>query len=313
MADVAKVSLFLRRLGLTFLLAFLLFNVIALAYPETARNLFLPCWVALFIASPYLDRKPARKPKLNIPDALSPPHPKRSTAWGRVIFTGAVAFGVSIGLALLPLADIDALLGPLIWIALYYGWPALSRRLPIPDSWKVKSERDGALPVPKFVLWRVLGRGALATLSVLMVLFLLPTMMVVGPIGRSMVRARRVHDSMHVGMSVAEVLEASKDCDLFGARSDIPYDKNAAGDNIPGIGLRRDQEGTNWTYDLATNRNISMTETQALERLHSKLHEGYPWHFSYTYINMTPMHVSFSVIFGPDGRVSEVTPVHGWD
>jgi len=312
MADLATVSLFLRRLGLTFLLAFLLFNVIALVYPEAAWNLFLPCWIALFIASPYLDRKPARKPKLNIPNALSPPRPKRSTAWGRVIVTGVVAIGVSFGLALLPLADIDTLLGPLIWIALYYGWPALSRRLPIPESWKVKAEPDGAFPVPKLGFWRLLGRGALATLSLLMVLFLLPTMMVVGPIGRSMVRARRVHDSMHVGMSVAEVLDASKDCDLFRAGSDFPYDKNAAGDN-PAMSLRKDQEGTYWTYDLATDRNISMTETQAVERLHVKLHDGYRWHFSYTYINMTPMHVSFSVIFGPDGRVSEVTPVHGWD
>lgn len=56
-----------------------------------------------------------------------------------------------------------------------------------------------------------------------------------------------------------------------------------------------------------------MTETQAVESLHVKLHDGYRWHFNYTYINMTPMHVTFSVIFGPDGRVSEVTPVRGWD
>lgn len=313
MADLAKVSLFLRRLGLTFLLAFLLFNLIVLVYPEAAWNLFLVCWTALFVASPYLDRKPARKPKVSIPSALSPPRPKRSTAWGRVIVTGVVAVGISFGLALLPLADIDTLLGPLIWIALYYGWPALSRRLPIPESWKVKAERDRTLPVPKLGFWRLLGRGTLAMLSVLMVLFLLPAMMVVGPIGRSMVRARRVHDSMHVGMSVAQVLDASKDCDLFGAGSDFPYDKNAARDNIPAMSLRRDQEGTYWAYDLATDRNISMTGTQAVERLHVKLHDGYRWHFSYTYINMTPMHVSFSVIFGPDGRVSEVTPVHGWD
>ena len=82
MADLAKVSLFLRRLEVTFLLAFLLFSVIALVYPEADCNLFLPCWIALFIASPYLDRKSARKPKLNILNALSPRRPKRSTGLG---------------------------------------------------------------------------------------------------------------------------------------------------------------------------------------------------------------------------------------
>ena len=35
--------------------------------------------------------------------------------------------------------------------------------------------------------------------------------------------------------------------------------------------------------------------------------------FSYTYLTLTPMHLSFSVIFGPDGHITEVTPVHGWD
>jgi hypothetical protein len=313
MADLAKLSLFLRRLGLTFLLAFLLFSLIALVDPDAAWGLFLPCWIALLIASLYLNRNVKRKVPSNIPTALPPPRRKLSTAWGRVIVTGLVAFGISFGLALLPVADIDMLLAPLTWIALYYGWPALRRRLPIPESWKVSGEPDAVSPVSKIGIWRLLGRGALAMISTLMVLFLLPGMMVVGPIGRSMVRARGIHDSIHVGMSVPEVLDVSRDCDIFGAGSDFPYDKNGAGGNNPAMNLHRDQEGTYRTYDPATNRNISMTETQAVERLHVKLHDAYQWRFSYTYINITPMHVSFSVVFGPDGRVSEVTPVHGWD
>jgi len=77
------------------------------------------------------------------------------------------------------------------------------------------------------------------------------------------------------------------------------------------LNWRRD--GTYVTYDLVSHQDVQLTEFQAIDRLHTKLHDGYKWYFNYTYINATPMHVSFSVVFGPDGRVSEVAPVHGWD
>jgi hypothetical protein len=55
---------------------------------------------------------------------------------------------------------------------------------------------------------------------------------------------------------------------------------------------------------------VTLTETQAAERLQEKLHDGYRRRSNCVYVNMTPMHVSFSVIFGLDGLVTEVTPVH---
>jgi hypothetical protein len=88
-------------------------------------------------------------------------------------------------------------------------------------------------------------------------------------------------------MTVPEVLDASGDYDIFGAESDFPYDKNAAGDDFPSVGLRRTADGTYRTYDLAAQPSIAITETQAVERLHAKLHDGYPWRFYFTYINMT--------------------------
>ena len=303
MAYLAKVSLFLRRLGLTFLLTGLMVCLIAPFCPDVAGILWLPFWIALFVAWPYLDRK------LNFPIFKGrKPRPKLPTAWGRVVVTGLVVFGISMGIALLPVPEVLTLSAPLIWIALYYGWPALSRRLPIPESWKAKVRPDDTLPAPGFSCF--LGRGALATLSLLMML-LLPGITIMGPIAHSMVRARRLHDSIHVGTTVLEVLDASRNYDIFGTESDFPYDKNAAEDNIPSMSLRRNPDGTYRTYDRAGQPSIAMTETQAVERLHAKLHDGYPWRFYFTYINMTPMHVSFSVIFGPDGR--EVKPVHEWE
>ena len=305
MAYLTKVPLFLRRLGLSFLLTVLMVCLIATFSSGVAGILWLPCWIALFVAWPYLERK------LSFPIFKGrKPRPKLPTAWGRVVVTGLVAFGILMVIVLLPVPEILTFSAPLIWIALYYGWPALSRRLPIPESWKVKVRADGTLPAPSF--WRSLGRGVLATVSLVMML-VLPGITVMGLIAHSMVRARRLHDSIHVGMTVPEVLDASRDYDIFGAESDFPYDKNAAGDDFPSVGLRRTADGTYRTYGLAAQPSIAITETQAVQRLHAKLHDGYPWRFYFTYINLTPMHVSFSVTVGPDGRVSEVKPVHGWE
>ena len=306
MADWAKVFLFLRRLMLSFLLALVLFCLIAPFYPEAAWRLFLPCWIVLLIVSPYLDRRPTRKASPNIPNALSPPRPKRPTAWARVIVTGLVAFGVTFGIALLPIADFSAIAGPLIWIALYYGWPALRRRLPLPESWKAKAESHPASSDRKLGFWRLLGRGALAMLGIVVVMVLLPAM-ITAPVAHNFVRARKVHDSIRIGMTVPEVLDASRDCDLLGGASESSNNDTASGDGVPAMNLSRFQDGT-YRVD-----GVALTERQAAERLEAKLRDGSRWRSNCIYVNMTSMHVSFSVIFGPDGRVSEVTPVDGWD
>jgi hypothetical protein len=114
-------------------------------------------------------------------------------------------------------------------------------------------------------------------------------------------------------MTVAEVLHVSRDCDIFSASSDFPYDEKAGSANIPAMSFGWRKDGTYRIYDLATGQNLQLSESEAIERLRAKLHDGYQWHFRYTYINMTPQHISFSVDFGPDGRVTEIKPVYGWD
>jgi len=293
------------------LLALVPFCLIAPFYPEASWRLFLPCWIVLLIVSPYLDRKPTRKPSLNIPYALSPPRPKRPTAWGRVIVTGLVACGVTFGMTLFPIADFSMIAGPLIWIALYFGWPAASRRLPLPESWKVRSQ-DAASSAPKPGFWRLVGRGALAMLGFVTVIILLPAM-ITAPVAHNFVRARKVHDSIRAGMTVPEVLAASRDCQLLGAASEASNDDAAAGDRVSAISLFRNADGGYRVSNGIADSGAALTETQAVERIQAKLHDGYRWRSNCMYVNMTSMHVSFSVIFGPDGRVSEVTPVDGWD
>jgi hypothetical protein len=100
---------------------------------------------------------------------------------------------------------------------------------------------------------------------------------------------------------------------MFQASSEFPHDDKADPENLPAMSLGRSSDGTYHSYDPASRQTLNLSEPEAIERLHAKLHDGYPWHFHYTYVNMTPQHVSFSVEFGPDGRVSEVRPVYGWD
>jgi hypothetical protein len=307
MVNLAKVSLFLRRLGMTFLAAVLLASVVAPIGAQAVGIVWLLCWITLFVAWPYLDRKlnfgfpkPCKK------------RPKRSAAWGRVAGTGLVAFGVTFGIALLPIADFSAIAGPLIWIALYYGWPALSRRLPLPESWKAKAQSDAASSAPKPGFWRLFGRGALATLGIVAVMVLLPGM-ITAPVAHNFVRARRVHDSILIGMTVPEVISASRDCDLLGAASEPSNDDRTAGDRVSAISLIRNRDGVYRVSGGLVDSNTALTESQAVERVQAKLHDGYRWRSNCIYVNMNSMHVSFSVIFGPDGHVAEVTPVHGWD
>ena len=308
MADLAKLSLIMRRLLASLALAILLASVIACFDQGVAGVLFLPTWAALFFGWQHLSQKlrfnVARAPRRR-------PSRRRPTAWGRVIVTGLIAYGLGFAITLLPIADFSALAGPLIWIALYYAWPAFSRRLPLPESWKVMAQSDAASSTPKPGLWHLFGRGALAMLATVTVMILLPGM-IMAPIWHSRIRARKVHDSIRVGMTVPEVLVASRDCDLFGAASESA-DDNSAGDRRPVMSINRNRDETYRVYDAVVHRDLALTETQAVEQLQSKLHDGYRWRSHCVYVNMTPMHVSFSVIFGPDGRVSEVTSVQAWD
>lgn len=297
-----------RRAAFTLVLAFAVVGLVGCYDPDFAGILFVPIWAASFFVWPYLERK------LNFKfPRISRPRPRRPTAWGRIVVTGLIAFAVAAGMALLPTGDFSGLAAPVLWIALYYGWPRLSRILPLPEAWKVKDQAGEAAAIPKRNIWQLVGRGVLATISVVMAMILLPDVVIMAPIGHSMERARRVHDSIHVGMTLPEVLDASTDCDCFATGSDFPYDQNAASEAIPAICLSRNRDGVYRVYDVAAHREIALTKEQAVERLHKKLHDGYRWRFTYTYLNITPMHVSFSVIFGPDGRVAELMPVHGWD
>ena len=264
---------------------------------QFAAVVFIVAWPALFFGWPYLSRRFG----FDFPRAPQP-RKRRPTDWGRLLTTGATALLIACGLM--------AWIGPgavgffsFLWLVLYYAWPLLSRRAPFLNFVKTGVfAADTSRP-----LWLRMLRGTGAWLAGFALVVVAFGSLSTAPLLFCFGRAQRAHDSIHNGMTVPDVLHAVRDCDIFQASSDFPDDGGA--DHIPAMGLSRTQDGKYHTFDSATD----LSESEALDRLHAKLHDGYRWTFRYTYTNLTPQHVSFSVVFGPDGRVAEVKPVYGWD
>ncbi len=294
----------LKSTALGFFLALLVFMFLVRVDEDLAGVAFFMLWPMLSFGLWVIFRRQEISTKAAT--GSSTPKP-RSTRGKRLFVTALLAMVLAVILAFTINADVVGMAFIPLWIALYYGWPSVSRRLPFLDFDKPP------VPAPKRPLWLRMLRGAGAFVGATVLAIVCLASIVTVPIALCEHRAQKVANSIHIGMTVQEVLDTAKDCDSFHAGSDFPWDRNAEGDNIPAMGLSWRRDGAYVTYDLSAGQDISLTESEAIQRLHRKLHDGYRWSFSYTYINVTPMHVSFRVIFGPDGRVAEVTPVQGWD
>jgi hypothetical protein len=201
----------------------------------------------------------------------------------------------------------------ILWPMLYFYWPQMGRWLTFVGFSKASAPRSPRPPAPKRPFWQRPVRRTLKSIGGIVLALVLISMLAAVPIGRCLSRAKNAHNAIHIGMTVPEVLHAVTDYDIFGASSEFPHDDKADAENIPALNLGKGKGGIYQMYDLGLSQGVRFSESEAIERLHARLHDGYQWQFYYTYINMTPMHVTFSVVFGPDGRVIEVKPVHGWD
>src|SRR5437588_4825021 len=106
--------------------------------------------VAFFVFWPMLSyglwtimgRKQVISPKAPT-ELLSKPKP-RSTSGRRLLVTAVLAVVLSVVLAFTINADVVGIAFIPFWIALYYGWPIVSRRLPFLDL-----DKAPVSPVPK--------------------------------------------------------------------------------------------------------------------------------------------------------------------
>ena len=303
-----KASPTIHRIAVPFALAIVIACVVTPFSEDAAALSFLlvllPSWIALFFAWPFLSRKLSFDSQRSA--ALRQAH---WFSFSRLVITGMLATLFSAMLAIATNSDSGAIWILPFWLALYFGWYYLTRRVP-----SLNTEIAPARPAPASPGWgqprrtRYPRNNAKVLALVLLFLFLLFL-----PVMLSFQKAKTAHNSIHVGMTVAEVLPTVKECDLFSASSDFLYDKTTHGGKAPELSLSWNKDGTYQTFDPAGGRIISMTESEAVEYLHATLHDGYTWTFYYTYNNVTPEHVTFHVVFGADGRVSEVKDIYGFD
>ena len=201
----------------------------------------------------------------------------------------------------------------LLWLALFLAWPYLSRTLGFPNFPSAPAPRKAALPSPKLPLGRRLVHGALMWIGGILVAMLLMSLTVIVPLSLAHRKAHRAQEGVHAGMTAPQVLHSVTGWNFLSASSDYPYPDNADFKDIPAVSFIASADKGYRTDDATARTMGPLSEEEALRLLHEKLHDGYRWRFNYTYLSGTPQHVSFSVIFGPDGKVSEVKPVHGWD
>lgn len=272
---------------------------------EVAGFLFIPSWIAVFLGWPYITQKLDNKPY-----ALLKSRPTRPAIRGRIIIPGLAALALAYEVA----AYIDVrFFGPILlvcWIALSFAWPIVIRRVPSLNFSKTVAPPAPAAQRPP---WRRMVRGTAVFVGGTGLALFLISLIVVVPISLSFARAKKVHNSIHVGMTIQEVLHTAKDCDVFSASSESPHDDDSDPDHIPVVNLSWRRDGTYRLTDASAHQDVRLSESEAVDRLGALLLQGYKWVFRYTYINLTPMHVSFSVEFGSDGHVCEVKPTYGWD
>ncbi len=285
-------------------LAYLLILVVPAYFPVL---LFVILWSLLFFSWPSLTRRVGFP---NFPKPPAPPNPRSAVA-ARPAVTAVLAIMLAAGLA--RWIDVGVFVGITLvpsGLALYYGSPYLGRQLGFSNFPKA---RANAPPAPKRPLSVRTIRGTFRSVATTALALLLLLSLAFGPVSLSFYRAKTAYNAVHIGMTVPEVLHAVTNCELLRASSEFPHDDNADAANIPAMNLGRGKDGVYRIYDMVGGQNIQLSEAEVIERLHAKLHDGYRWYFYFTYTNLVSADIVFSIVFGPDGRVTEVKPLRGLD
>jgi hypothetical protein len=209
-----------------------------------------------------------------------------------------------------------------LWVALYWLWKLW-------DRWRGKGVERAALPLPTHVElsssppaaaerlkpqplgWRkILCRTLLTISTALVVIVLILAVMLLG-LGYYQRQARKERDKVRIGMTVGQVLPLVQGALGVRAHAILP-------DNVPDEELKHhvsfySRQDTYCCFDGPDGKKARLTAPEAAAAMRQKMSDGYEWVWRYTFINDTPMHFSFSVTFGADGRVKAVTDVWGWD
>lgn len=122
-------------------------------------------------------------------------------------------------------------------------------------------------------------------------------------------QAKAERDKVHIGMTVDQVLPLVHGAFLIMARAVVP-DKVSDEEAGHSASLAEHEDGT-FGCSLASDQSLTGADAAALMK--QKMSDGYEWRWRYLFMNNTPVHYKFTVTFGRDGRVKDVTAVEGFD
>lgn len=149
--------------------------------------------------------------------------------------------------------------------------------------------------IPKALLW-LFGAAALLVLAVGYGLFTL---------GETSRRVEKVRSSLHPGMTASQVLQNTTGWFMFYAAA---LDPARADKEVSVTGFR---EGRFYLHSLEPPGE-SLTEAELLARIRDMAGGG-KWKLVFTYRGSSPARHSFTVVFSPEDKVVEISPVTARD
>jgi len=125
-------------------------------------------------------------------------------------------------------------------------------------------------------------------------------------------QTRAERQKVRIGMTIGEVLPLVRGDVGIRAHAVLP-DNVADEELVHYANLFQQRDGTFVCFCGGKKQLQNLTESDAAELMKQKMSDGYEWRWRYTFLTGTPRHLSFTVTFGRDGRVKDITDVWGWD
>jgi hypothetical protein len=141
---------------------------------------------------------------------------------------------------------------------------------------------------------------------------IMAVLMMVLDLGHSEKQVRGARDKVRIGMTIRDVLSLVHGNFDIRAHAVLP-DNLTDKELLHYASLMRQRDGKFVCLCGANNELQTLTESEAAELMKQKMSDGFDWRWRYTFVTAKPRHFSFTVTFGPDGRVKDITDVWGWD